>query len=323
MKRFNLAVLLLLIVAPTVMGQSLALVADGASYAPIDFLPDDLKQSIAVDTPGYTTIQGIGCVKLALYAPHARASAAYKPEQSLVEFSWWSGDRTLNFYLVPAQHGLDIAWGVRDMQRRGDHPQPSAEPMLATCARVIDGDTIELADGERLRYIGVDTPEVTSSDAVQKQLAESAKSVNQGLVEGRALVIELGFEERDHYGRLLGYVWADGLFVNGALMAGGFAQVMTIPPNAQHAEYFRALGAQAREANRGLWRVEAQQAPSQSQTTVRQAPAQSSGGVTVYITNTGEKYHRGGCRYLSKSKIPISLQAARAAGYTACSVCKP
>ena len=46
-------------------------------------------------------------------------------------------------------------------------------------------------------------------------------------------------------------------------------------------------------------------------------------GTTVYITNTGEKYHRAGCRYLSKSKIAISLSKAKAEGYTPCSVCKP
>jgi hypothetical protein len=47
------------------------------------------------------------------------------------------------------------------------------------------------------------------------------------------------------------------------------------------------------------------------------------GQVTVYITRTGEKYHRAGCRYLSKSMIPMALETAKARGYTPCSVCKP
>ena len=46
-------------------------------------------------------------------------------------------------------------------------------------------------------------------------------------------------------------------------------------------------------------------------------------GTTVYITKTGEKYHRGSCQYLSQSKIAISLANAKARGYTPCSVCKP
>jgi micrococcal nuclease len=323
MKRLSLIVVLLLLVAP-VMAQSLALVSDGASYTPVQFLPEDLRQSVAVDTPGYTTLQGIGCVKLSPYASHLNASLAYNAEEKLVELKWGSREQPLNFYLLPGQHGLDLAWGVRDMRHRGDQPQLGGQSMKTAVARVIDGDTVELTNGEKLRYIGVDTPEMNASDAVKRQLAESAKRVNRGLVEGRVLTVKLGVEQRDRYGRLLGYVWADGVFVNGALMAGGFAQVMSIAPNVQHADYFRALGAQAREANRGLWRVEAQEAEAgQSQTTTQQAPAQNTGGGTVYVTRTGEKYHRGGCRYLRQSKRPMSLQAAKAAGYTPCKVCKP
>jgi hypothetical protein len=46
-------------------------------------------------------------------------------------------------------------------------------------------------------------------------------------------------------------------------------------------------------------------------------------GQTVYVTNTGAKYHRSSCQYLSKSKIPMQVDSAFEAGYTACSVCKP
>jgi micrococcal nuclease len=323
MKRLSLIVVLLLLLVAPVTAQSVALVADGASYAPVQFLPDDLRQSVAVDTPGYTTLQGIGCVKLSPYANHLNASLAYDADEKLVQLKWGGREQPLNFYLLPGQHGLDLAWGVRDLRHRGDQPKPGGQSMKAAVARVIDGDTVELANGERLRYIGVDTPEMNASDPTQRGLAESAKRVNRGLVEGRELTVELGVEQRDHYGRLLGYVWADGVFVNGALMAGGFAQVMTIAPNVQHAEYFRALGAQAREANRGLWRVEAAAAqPQPSQ--VQQAPQpQTTGGGTVYVTDTGKKYHRGNCRYLRQSKHPMSLQAAKAAGNTPCKVCKP
>jgi hypothetical protein len=45
--------------------------------------------------------------------------------------------------------------------------------------------------------------------------------------------------------------------------------------------------------------------------------------VTVYVTNSGEKYHRDGCRYLSKSKVPIDRLEARATGYAPCAICKP
>jgi len=52
-------------------------------------------------------------------------------------------------------------------------------------------------------------------------------------------------------------------------------------------------------------------------------PTTPDNSVTVYVTNTGSKYHRSGCRYLSQSKIAISLSQAKAQGYTACSVCDP
>ncbi|BBF43431.1 conserved domain protein [Lachnospiraceae bacterium KM106-2] len=45
--------------------------------------------------------------------------------------------------------------------------------------------------------------------------------------------------------------------------------------------------------------------------------------VTVYITNTGKKFHRGNCRYLRKSKISIKKSQAKKRGYTACKICRP
>jgi hypothetical protein len=58
-------------------------------------------------------------------------------------------------------------------------------------------------------------------------------------------------------------------------------------------------------------------------TTTHKATTTTDGGVTVYITDTGEKYHRGNCRYLSHSKHAISLEDAIAQGYTPCKICKP
>lgn len=57
--------------------------------------------------------------------------------------------------------------------------------------------------------------------------------------------------------------------------------------------------------------------------TPRERKAEPAEEVTVYITRTGKKYHRGTCRYLSRSKIPVSLENAKARGYGPCSVCSP
>lgn len=320
-RRELIVILALLMVVPAA-AQSLAILADGTAYVPIRFLPDDLKQSVAVDTPGYATLQGTACLRLSDYAAHVSASISYDGIEKQVKLSWWNGQRTLQFYALPLRQGLDVVWGLQDMQRRGDQPLPGGETFRATCTRVVDGDTVELSNGEKLRYIGIDTPEMDAADVTQKAYAELAQRVNRGLVEGVDLTVQLGVEERDRYGRLLGYVWADNTFVNGLLMASGFAQVMTYPPNIQHAEYFRALGAQAREANRGLWSI-SQQETATGQTTVQTQPVPQQSGMTVYVTRTGSKYHRGGCRYLRQSKIAMSLAAAKAAGYTPCKVCSP
>ncbi len=62
--------------------------------------------------------------------------------------------------------------------------------------------------------------------------------------------------------------------------------------------------------------------------TVHQGPvlsplATDKSQITVYVTRTGEKYHRDGCRYLRKSQIPMSLKDAIQSGYTPCSICNP
>lgn len=117
------------------------------------------------------------------------------------------------------------------------------------CTRVIDGDTIEVLGGERVRYIGIDTPEMRPIEA----WAEAATSANRELVEGRMVRLELDVQERDRYGRVLAYVWVGGLLVNEELVRLGYAQVSTYPPNVRYQERFLAAEGEARAAGRGLW----------------------------------------------------------------------
>ena len=69
--------------------------------------------------------------------------------------------------------------------------------------------------------------------------------------------------------------------------------------------------------------VEPEPEPAPAPAPVIVEPKAEPQSITVYVTNTGEKYHLSGCRYLSKSKIPIALGKAKSSGYTPCSVCKP
>ncbi len=120
--------------------------------------------------------------------------------------------------------------------------------------RVVDGDTIRLGD-ERVRLVGVDTPETRRPGSPVECFGKQATAFTRRFVEGRRVTLEYDVERRDRYGRLLAYVRraADRAFLNAELVARGYAQVLTIPPNVRYAERFLALQRRAREQERGLW----------------------------------------------------------------------
>jgi micrococcal nuclease len=140
----------------------------------------------------------------------------------------------------------------------------SAGPLDGTVVRVVDGDTIHVRVGERLekvRYIGVNTPEVHHPKKGEEPGGREASAVNRTLVEGRRVRLEMDVQARDRYGRLLAYVWVGDTMVNAELVRRGFAQVMTVPPNVRHQELFLKLQREAREAERGLHSRGATEAP--------------------------------------------------------------
>jgi micrococcal nuclease len=124
--------------------------------------------------------------------------------------------------------------------------------------RVVDGDTILVRmDGrrERVRYIGIDTPESVAPGRPVECYGPAAARENARLVGGSTVTLSTDEERRDRYGRLLAYVrrTSDGLFVNAALVRDGFATTLRIPPNVAHARRFADLERRARRARRGLW----------------------------------------------------------------------
>jgi micrococcal nuclease len=128
----------------------------------------------------------------------------------------------------------------------------------AQVLRVVDGDTIAVRlDGrtERVRYIGIDTPESVKPGTPVQCFAKAASAANKRLVEGQEVRLVHDAEARDRYGRTLAYVYRrrDGLFVNAELVRGGYAKPLEIRPNVAHALEFRRLAARARRAGQGLW----------------------------------------------------------------------
>jgi micrococcal nuclease len=133
--------------------------------------------------------------------------------------------------------------------------------------RSVDGDTLQLESGERVRLIGIDTPEVHESNKLSrdsrrtqqdkntiKKLGRRAWEFTRNLVEGKRVSLEFDVEKYDRYGRLLAYVYLkDGTFVNAEIVKQGYASLLTIPPNVKYADLFLQLYQEARLNKRGLW----------------------------------------------------------------------
>jgi len=134
--------------------------------------------------------------------------------------------------------------------------------------RAVDGDTLVLENSERVRLIGIDTPEMHESNklnrdaqrsgqdvATIKNLGRQAYAFTKKLVEGKRVRLEFDVERYDKYKRILAYVYLeDGTFVNAKIVEEGYASLMTYPPNVKYADLFSKLYRQARENQRGLWR---------------------------------------------------------------------
>lgn len=134
-------------------------------------------------------------------------------------------------------------------------------------SRVVDGDTLKLSNRERVRLIGIDTPELHYSEKLLRDSRKSGKDIKtiqalgakaaeftKALCEGKKVRLEFDVRKKDRYGRLLAYVYLeDGTFVNQKIIEEGYAQVMTIPPNVKYADRFLQLQREAREKGKGLW----------------------------------------------------------------------
>lgn len=128
----------------------------------------------------------------------------------------------------------------------------------AKVVKVVDGDTIELENGRKVRYIGIDTPETVDPRRPVGCFGKEAKEENKRLVEGREVVLQKDVSETDKYNRLLRYVFlplddGNALFVNDYLVREGYAHTLTYPPDIKFNEKFLEGESWARENKRGLW----------------------------------------------------------------------
>lgn len=126
----------------------------------------------------------------------------------------------------------------------------SSPPDTARVIQVIDGDTIIIGGNYHVRYIGIDAPETYPE---QEAFGIEAWQANRKLVEGKVVRLEQDVSQTDKYGRLLRYVYVDGVLVNAELVRQGLAQAKAYPPDTKYQDYLEEMEAEAREANRGMW----------------------------------------------------------------------
>ena len=128
---------------------------------------------------------------------------------------------------------------------------------LYLCTKVTDGDTIVLRINgrkERVRLIGVDTPETVHPTKQVEYFGKEASNFSRKMVEGKMVHLEYDWQRKDRYGRLLAYVYLeDGTFINAEIIKQGFGYAYTKHPF-RYLKEFRSYEKQAREGKRGLWK---------------------------------------------------------------------
>jgi micrococcal nuclease len=154
---------------------------------------------------------------------------------------------------------LATGGGGSEARQRTGAPRAPGD-LTGRVVRVVDGDTIHVQVAgrrEKVRYIGVDTPESVRPGTPVECFAKAASKLNASLVAGERVRLERDVSERDRYGRLLAYVHRvrDGLFVGAELVRRGYAHARRYPPDVRHAATFARLERVARQEGRGLWRT--------------------------------------------------------------------
>lgn len=167
--------------------------------------------------------------------------------------------------------------------------------------RVVDGDTIEIEDGQIVRYIGIDTPETVHPQKAVECFGREASNKNKELVEGRFVQLEKDVSNTDKYGRLLRYVYADGIFVNEFLVREGFAHASSYPPDVKYQDLLNIARSEAQSQNKGLW---AGCGGELGAAAITQDGCVIKGNISF---STGEKiYHMLGQEYYDKTSIDES-----------------
>lgn len=175
--------------------------------------------------------------------------------------------------------------------------------------RVVDGDTIEIEGGERVRYIGIDTPETVDPRKPVQCFGVEASNKNKELVEGKSVRLLKDTTDKDRYGRLLRYVYVGDSFINFELVRQGFAYSYSYPPDIKFQKEIVAAQAEAQKNKSGLWTacpLEAAKSASlpQESMPVEKETGEGACAIKGNISTSGEKiYHLPACGSYAKTTI--------------------
>jgi endonuclease YncB( thermonuclease family) len=176
------------------------------------------------------------------------------------------------------------------------------DPDTRRVVRVVDGDTVRLKDGETIRLLGIDTPE-----RHEPLYVEASKRLSS-LVEERDVALEFDHNRRDHYKRLLGYLWVGDTLVNEAMVESGLARVYMWPPDTLHRARLVAAQKRSRSRHLGVWSLAAPRAEP------------------YYVIHQERmRFHRPGCSSVRGKADPTATDrdSLLDLGFSACRSCRP
>ena len=119
--------------------------------------------------------------------------------------------------------------------------------------KVIDGDTVMLENGDIVRYLGIDAPNLKKNEGGPQFYSREAAKFNKNLVLLKKVRLDVDVDKKDAQGRLLAYVYVKNVFVNGELVRLGYARAAVSPPNIKHRDLLLRSQKEAEERYAGLW----------------------------------------------------------------------
>lgn len=232
--------------------------------------------------------------------------------------------------------GANVYWSKTAKVVTINQNDGAVHGVLAKVESVTDGDTITVnynGVSEKVRLIGIDTPELVHPDESKNvPFGAVTHGFTKESLEGKEIELEFDTQERDQYGRLLAYVWIDGIMFNKTILAAGMAKVAAYPPNVLYVEDFTAIQSVAREQKIGIWEESAltsKPTVTNPSPLVTLIPNTSGIPATPYIGNSNTmKFHYPNCSSVSdmsiSNMVPLETRdKAIRSGYIPCKRCNP